>query len=225
MTDRDVLFRPSTWVAALAAALFVPGVMILGDIGRGAMRADAWYFWVGVTSFAAVLGLVHGGMGLLWAALLVAERWPRATEPAYAPEPAPVPTPPAAVARPVVYNVGGERRTLILTDDRSERWQAWQDATWRVVDWYEQTRSLSANALVPAAISDRTAWVRLTDELARAGLVLKDQTGTRWRHPLGAIRARLSGGALDWPDTDPPRIAPCPAAARIAVVDAERPER
>jgi hypothetical protein len=218
---KDELSRASTWVFALAVGLFVPGIRIMGDIGRGAEMPWEWYVTLAVVSWSGTLGASHGGPFVLRlvlaAALYVVERWPR-----YEPEVVPVTTTPAPAPapRPVAYNVNGQARTLELVDNRSERQTAWNDAAWRVVEWYEQTRSLAANALVPAAISDRTAWVRLTDELA-AGFVTKDKTGTRWAWPLGRVKATLALNRAEWPDSEPPRVAACPTAAARAVVDAE----
>ena len=132
---------------------------------------------------------------------------------------APVSAPPVPVARIISYNRNGQRGEMELSETRPARWLAWQTAAERVLAWYALRHSLYADRLTPGAFADRSAWVRYTDALAALGLVVKDRSGTIWAQPFGAIRARIEAGSVDWPDdSDPPKVAPCPAG--LQTVDA-----
>jgi hypothetical protein len=217
MDRRDELSRPSTWVLAFALGCLATAVAISGDLEAGRRMHWLWYPMRGLTVWAATLALAHGGMGLLRGLLLVLESLP---PPAPKAEPVTTTPAPAPAPRPVAYNVNGQARTLELVETRTEQWEAWNDGCWNVVAWWEITRSLTAEKLAPA-FKDRTAWVDFTNELEKQGLVFKDRKGTIWRVPVGAVKARLKAGSIEWPNSHPPRVTPCPTVAARAVVDAE----
>lgn len=149
----------------------------------------------------------------------VAEALPKSEPERYEPEPAPQPAP---TMRPVSGTVNGRwvENRFEMYETKTPRWHEWQRACWHFVGWYELRHSLIADVLSPGAFADRAAWVEFTNALRDLGLVIKDRTGTTWRHPLGAVKAQLERGLIDWPEhKPPPKIAPAPP--RPVIVEAQ----
>lgn len=216
LTERDApaVYLAGGLLAALGAGTLATGVALLAQPG-----------W-SPEAYAAVFGAACGAPVVLAFAVMMAALWRRVQAEAYSQmvhadaqlakaqaQTPPAPAPPA-VLRPIPGIINGQRveSRFELHDTKPLKWLAWNAAAWQLVEWYELRRSLTADSLCPGAFADRSAWVRMTDVMRDAGLLIKDRSGTTWRYPLGAVRAHLERGVLDWPDTDPPRIAPCPTA-------------
>lgn len=193
----DPFDRPSTWALALGVGLLAAGVAALTDLGRAAHPA-AYYALLGVVSFGAVLGFVHGvplALGLVTLGLSVARDW-RTT---FGKPSVPVQAAPVVVAEP--------------KEDYDAEKDAWRVALDRFFRAGEAAGGFSAGKLSGVAGSD--AWPRLVHFYASAdgGNVLRDaggNVGHTWGHGWTLDRVMLAIGTnrLPRPDMPLPVIAP-----------------
>lgn len=219
--------RPSSWLAALAAALVLTGLAGLSSIALRLELPPSAIGWLLVAGGGLGLATAEGAGFVLWVLgestetrLNRARAWalelenqrkelsiqaamPAATAPAI------------ELVRPVPYNTVGDRgaeRSLPIAARRSARWNQWQKLALGYLDWVAVKHGATSADLVGPALmfGDRGAWVDATNGLRDAGLVEKaNGAPTALVGTLDQARARVLAGLVKWPDDrDPPAWRP-----------------
>lgn len=208
--------RRELWLLGLGLGLCADAGLLLAAVAaRWSLTILTLGRWAAVGVSVTTLGLfglplfVYGLRGLWVAACLVAAAWETKSAP---------PAPPAGPVAPLVAAPDDEPDSYTVEIDRLTRQREFQIAHWQV--YYRRlvaagcaygwdTRTLTDKKR-ETRVTSQPGWNLATDMLVRAGLMAKDQAGTRLLISEADWVAGRWWEKVPAPEGEPPEILPPP---------------